>query len=496
MSDNAENPMPSVARRTVAQRNGAKDATPLVRALLETAEVRQAVSAALPQVLEAWAGESKLRGIVARPVARALGQGFAQSRNGRGETSVQGVLRNPEHARQVAVELPALINRAIDAVASVSEGVSALTPEEKVRLVGEVLDRLDPALAGTLLTSLAATLNDAYLADPKGLAERLRPGFRAWIANVDFGELKCTADNLAEHSDALAGMVNEEMWRYPAKVVCLLAMLPAAANAALRTAARTAEPMNQMAPDLLADVVLSLVREIKGEEIGRVVNEACELVRKLHTGSVLIGDNGKPQLPADLSALLGDVLRSLDAELLLKARSLLADTGDSVNALLLEALEQQPDLARELIARPLRRCSGGLRRLARQTDSVERALAEDELAAVVNRGLGEIDAQELADTLNRLLAIANRLRAQSPNLLRDLLAQTIGSLDERELGDAASWVVDDVVSALEPVACEIVPHVVRGIVRLITPASDGSGDELRSALTALRDAFSAKECEA
>jgi len=494
MNANAGNPM-HAAPRSAARDSVTKDATPLVRALLETAEIRQAVSAALPQVLEAWAGQSRLRAILARPVARALGQRFAPSENGCGETSVQGVLRNPEHARAVAAELPALINRAIDAIASVGEGVSALTPEEKLELVGEVIARFDPAQAGALLTSFAATLNEAHNADPQGMAERLRPAVRAWIASVDFGELKQTADNVAEHTDALAAMLNEEMWRYPAKVVCLLAMLPAAVNAALRMAARTVEPMNQMAPDLLADVVLSLVRDIRGEEIGRVVNQACELVRKLHTGSVLIGDNGKPQLPADLSVLVGDVLQSLDAGLYLKARSLLADTGDSIDALLLDALEQQPELARELLARPLRRRAASLRRLARLTEWIERSFAEDDLSETVENGLGEIDAQELSDTLSRLLAIANRLRQRSPALIRDLLVQTIGSLDERELGDAACWLVDDVVGAIQPVAGEIMPHVVRGVATLMTPESGSRGDAMRAARAALRDAIAQDEKE-
>jgi hypothetical protein len=475
----------------VAQGNGANEGDDLVRALLQTVEVRRAVSAALPQVLQAWAGQSRLRGFVARPVARALGQGFASSPDGLAETSVQGVLRQPLHARRVAAELPHLINSTIDAIASVSEGVAALTSDEKARLVAEVLDRLDPALAGTLLTGFAATLNEAYLADPKGLAERLRPALRAWIEKVDFAELKTAADNIAEHSDALAAMVNEEMWRFPAKVVCLVAMLPAAANAALRTAARTAEPVNQLAPDMLADVVLSLVREIKGEEVARVVNQACELLRKLHTGSVLIGAYGKPQMPADFSALIGDVLGSLDVGLLLKARSLLADTGDSVEALVLETLERHPELVREMIAQPLRRRVGGLRRLARRTDLVERALADDDLAEVVSRGLGEVDAQQLADTLSRLLAIANRLRTTQPDLLRDVLSQTLCSLDERELRDAACWMVDDVVAALQPVAGEVMPPVVRGIARLIAPQDGERGEELRSALAALHEAFAA-----
>ena len=111
---------------------------------------------------------------------------------------------------------------------------------------------------------------------------------------IDFGEIKETVDGSAENITALAGMINEEMWQYPAKMVCLLSLLPALGNIVSAPSVKTIGPINNLAPDLLTDVILSLVRDIDGKSIGMLVNELCELVRKIHTGSALIGDTGKP----------------------------------------------------------------------------------------------------------------------------------------------------------------------------------------------------------
>jgi hypothetical protein len=482
----------AAATPTAARGATAEDGVHIVRALLETAEVRRALSAALPEVLRAWAGESRLRALAANACARVLSKGFTASQNGRDETSLQSMLRQPQRAREVAEQIPELINALLGASTAVSEGVALLPPEEKSRVLGEVVEKLDPAMAGKLLTSVARFLNEAQAADPVGTTERLRPGFRAWAGNVDFGELKTTVDSMAENTATFVGMLNEEMWQYPTKMVCLLSMLPAVVNATVQALMASLEPINRLAPDLVADVLLSLVRDVKAEEVGRLVNVACEMFRRVHTGSVLIGENGKPQMPADLSALAGDALRSIDIELLLKTRALLADTQESTQSALLALLEEQPALAREMVAARFRRRASEFRRLARVTDVLERALSDDDIAAAVTNGLSEIDAQELADTLNRLLTIANRVHNASPNALRSVLTQVTGALDEREVGETVRWVVADVVTALKPVAREVLLPVIKGLADLL--ASEAAGDgELRGAVDALRTALTPKE---
>jgi hypothetical protein len=482
----------AAATPTAAHGATVENGTHLLRALLETNEVRCALNGALPEVLTAWAGESQLRKLVAAALARAFVRGLSASRDGHGEQSLQALLRQPQRARQVAVQLPGLINDFLNASTAVSEGVALLPLEEKARVLGEVVEKLDPALAGKLLTSVARFLNEAQAADPIGMTERLRPRFRAWVGSVDFGELKATVDSMAENTTAFAGMLNEEMWQYPTKMVCLLSMLPAVVNATIQALTASLGPINRLAPDLVADVLLSLVRDVRAEEVGRLVNVACEMFRRVHTGSVLIGENGKPQMPADLSALAGDALRSVDIELLLKARALLADTQESTQNAILALLEAQPVLVREMVAGRFRRRASEFRRLARATDMLERALTDEDIAAAVGGGLGEIDGQELADTLNRLLAIANRIHDTSPNALGAVLAQVVGALDEREAGETVRWVVADIVAALKPVAHEILPPVIKGFADLLASEANGDG-ELRAAVDALRAALTPKE---
>jgi len=469
--------------------------TRLSHALLQTSEVRQALQVAVPEVLSAWAGESRFRTLVAALVARSARRGFAASRGGNGSPSLQALMRRPEHARQLAAQVPALLNRVLDAVTAVSEGIAQLPPEEKARVIDAVLGALDPALSGRLLTSLACIVNEAQAAEPVVSAERLRPAFREWLRGVDFGELKTTVDIVAENSAAVAGMVNEELWQYPTKMVCLLSMLPAAVNAGIQGLTKTLEPINGLAPDLVADVLLSLTRDVQGEAIGRLVNAACELLRKVHTGSVLIGEQSKPQIPATLAQLVDDVLRALDVGLLLKARAALADTGESTEAGALELLEKHPALVRDMILGRFRIRIAGLRRLARTTDLVERTLADDDLAAAITAGLAEVDAQELADTASRVLGMMNRVRATSPHLMRDVLAQTIGSLDQAEVREAVCGLVEDVVAAVKPMAQEIMPPVIRGLAELLT-AGAHDGDDVQSAVTALRDALAGNEVAA
>lgn len=484
--------VPAPATPKVATGTSANNGTHLVRALLETAEVRQAISAAVPEMLQAWAGDSRLRALLANALARVFAGSLTQSRYGLPEPSLRDVLRQPPHARQVAAQLPALINAFLGTSAAVSEGMALLPPGEKAGVLGEVLDKLDPALAGKMLTNALRFLNEAHATAPVPMAELLRPTVRAWLGSVDFGELKEIADTLSDQTPALVGMINEEMWEYPTKVVCLQAMLPAFVNAAVRALAANLEPVNRQAPDMVADLLLALVREVKGEEIGQLVNALCEVFRKAHTGSVLIGENGKPQMPADLAALVGEALGSMDIELLLKARALLADTKESTHNALLALLEEQPALVREMIASRFRRRAHGFRRLARETDLLERTLRDDEITTAVTSGLGEIDGQELADTLNRLLTIANQVHDASPQALRGVLTQVVGALDEGEARESVRWVVEDLVVALKPVASEVLPPVIKGLAELLASAADGNG-EMRSAIDALRAALTPKE---
>ena len=169
---------------------------------------------------------------------------------------------------------------------------------------------------------------ESRIAEDASYAESLRPIVRELVEKIDFGEIKEAADFHQENIAAAVMMINEELWRYPAKVICLLSLVPAVVNMGVSTAKESLVPINKLAPDLLADVVFSLVDNIDGKNIGRLINELAELVRKIHTGSTLLGEPGKPQLPYTLSRLTGETMSTVDINLLLKVRKLRNSPGN------------------------------------------------------------------------------------------------------------------------------------------------------------------------
>ena len=324
-------------------------------------------------------------------------------------------------------------------------------------------------------------------------AEILRPGFRELIEHIDFGEIKeamdCSQDDIA----AVVRMANEEMWRYPAKVVCLLSLLPAAANMTVSAVKETLTPINTLAPDLLADVALSLVDDIDGKNIGMLINELSELVRKIHTGSLLLGEPGKPQSANTLSRLTRETMSTIDINLLLKARTFMMEIKEMSQQSFIDLLEQSPELSREFFQSHFVSMIASSRKWSRKADAFERLFSDEDIAREFAKGMGKIDAQEVADTISRLCGIMNRVRAVTPGVIRNTLSQAINSVDANEVGETVRWFTEDVVESIKPVASEVLPPLIRGIADLLRPDSAGVSVEIEEALAYLKSAINSKE---
>jgi hypothetical protein len=254
----------------------------------------------------------------------------------------------------------------------------------------------------------------------------------------------------------------------------------------------TLSPVNNMAPDLLGDVVLSLADDINGKDIGMLINELSELVRKIHTGSALLGEPGKPQFPNTLSRLAKETMSTVNISLLLKSRIMLGELREQSQQTFDELLEQSPELSREYLKSHFVSVTNLIRKWSRKADAFERLFSDEEIAREFADGMSGIDAQQLADTVNRLCGILNRVQGVHPGLIRDTLSQTINSFDAYELANTVQWLTADVVESLKPVASEILPPVIRGIADLIRHDSAGGSDEIHDALDYLKSALSSR----
>lgn len=331
------------------------------------------------------------------------------------------------------------------------------------------------------------------IAEDTSYAESLRPVVRDLIEHIDFGEVKEAADFHQENIAAAVMMINEEMWRYPAKVICLLSLLPAAVNMTVSATNETLKPINNLAPDLLGDVVFSLIDDIDGKNIGMLINELSELVRKIHTGSTLLGEQGKPQLPNTLSRLTRETMSTVDISLLLKAKKLLAELHELSLKAFIDQLEQSPELSRELFQSHFFSVVSFIRNWSRKADAFERAFSDEDIAREFARGMGEIDAQEVANTISMLCGIVNRVRAVTPGIIRNTLSQAINSIDAEEVGETVRWLTEDIVESIKPVAHEVLPPLIRGIADLLRPDPNNGSGEIQEALAYLKSAINSKE---
>jgi len=329
--------------------------------------------------------------------------------------------------------------------------------------------------------------------DDVSYAESLRPAVRQLIEHIDFGEIKEAADFHRDNIEAVMKMANEELWRYPAKVICLLSLLPAAVNMSLSATRETLIPINRLAPDLLADVVFSLVDDIDGKNIGMLINELSELVRKIHTGSTLLGEPGKPQLPNALNRLTSEAMSTVDINLLLKSRKLLAEIKEVSLKAFIDQLEQSPELSREFFQDHFLSIVAFIRNWSRKADAFERLFSEEDIAREFARGMGEIDAQEVANTISMLCGIVNRVRVVTPGVIRNTLSQAINAVDADEAGETVRWLSEDIVESLKPVASEVLPPVIRGIADLLRPDPDNGSGEIQEALAYFKNAINVKE---
>ncbi len=463
------------------------------KSFVRTEEFREILHGALPEILSEWAGKSRIKKALAATIGRILAKGFAP-RSVVGGSPVVDTCSDPEFQRQAAGEIPGIINAVISAMGAFTRGLSEMPEEERRFFLKAFIENTDMGGIGEIVTNLVKSLN-MERHDPGFIIEALRPKVRSVLTEIDFGEIKEMADASADGIPALAGLINEELWRYPAKMVCLLSLLPALGNILIRASVKTLEPINQMPPDLLADVILSLVRDIDGKSIGLAVNQACEVVRKIHTGSALIGDKASHAVPVALSRLAAQTLGGIDVALLLKSQGMLRDLRDLARVAVIEVLEDDPALAADFFQSHFRSLVSWVRAWSLKAETFQRVFSDEDVAREFARGMGDLDAQEMASALSGICGLFNQVRRLSPGTIKNFLAQFFSALDEEVLADTARWFIDDVVQSMKPIAPEIMPPVINGLAELIAPDGEMS-DEMKEACGRLGGIFKHREATA
>lgn len=340
---------------------------------------------------------------------------------------------------------------------------------------------------GRLITVLARQRSEGNRRDPAVASRRLQATLTGLIRDLDFGELKELADTSPETWSASTEALSEVLWQNPAKVVSLLASTPSLANASVRGLQGIVGPVNEVvAPDLLADIVFSLLRSLDGRQMGVLVNQLAETLRRLHTGSGLLGKIGVPMFQADLTSVLSDAMDEADPQAVTRMKIALAEDAESVTAAFAEAFFQDPRWPLALIAATSAIHNPAIRARHNRLRAWE-DLPQGELADACKKGFMDLDTQEIAEIINTAVRLLNQVHAEQPGLFADLMAGVSVALDSDELADAADWLVRDAITAFKPALLPLMPGLLEAVGEMLTPEPGQQSDELFVAMTRLRE---------
>ena len=431
-----------------------------LQALLKTQAMRETLSLLIPEVVQLWAGDNRLKNKIAGPIGNSIQKSLRENST-----------RNNGDAIHASRVMPDIITSLMVTLESAAQAFEALSPEEKEKQVKAMLAPLGTGHAGQILTRIMHALHDLHGQNPTALADAITPVLQQWIEKTDFGALRDVADTMAPEIRALAIGINDILWRYPSKLVLSLSFLPDLVNLAVIGLGETLGRFNRAAPDLVADILLSMVRSVDGQTLGVALNELAELVRKVHTGSALIGEPGNPRLQEDLRRMVAKIVEALDSRTYWAARVALAEDKEVLRRSLMDVLMDHPDVITGGIKTYAARQNPRWRARRHGLEGLE-AVPDDDMGAALEVGLSDLDLQELGEVVNLTGVLANRLMALKPELIGSLAEQMVASLDMGEIETALHAILNATGPPLRPVWRAILPEILSEICRTLEPTED------------------------
>lgn len=452
----------------------------------KTEEFRQACYSLVTEIAYIWAKDSGLKRTVSRGIEKSLRKGLLKTQDVSYPRNFVDLFEDPEFIKVVSTFLPAILDKGLEISNVFSKTIEKLSAEEKGRLFQSQISDKDISRTGELFTSMLRIVNDIHGQKPVFYADKTQIVFKKFIESIDFGELKEALDGSVDHvAEAVEGC-NEELWQYPAKVVAIFSLLPTIVNLLVRVADNSMGKLNEVAPDLLTDIVLSFIKEIDFKNVGMLINQTAELVRKIHTGSALLGEPERPQFSKDLDQIFSKLLATADAELLLKSRSLSYDARASLSNALWEGIEGSGDVSKKYLEQFYLKPNQKIRETSKQLSMFEQ-LDDEDAAECVEKGLSSLDVQEVAEIVNMTSLLVNRVASMKPKLIRSTVSQLSQALDLAELAEAAKTLVDESTDELESIFRATVPGMIVVICKSISEKDDEFEGQAREARRELRE---------
>lgn len=329
-------------------------------------------------------------------------------------------------------------------------------------------------------------------ANPAWLAEKAKTPILKIMDKVDFGDLYEMVASSEARAVALQEMLQEVADAFPTKAGLMPAIKLKQKNIALKKLNMMLAATDDLSPDMLVRTFLSLLDSIiEVEELSLLTVKLTEIFHKVRVGDILEGEAGKGLLQIILTGKYEKILADLDPVLVRKALVGLAELKEGAGSALLDARADQPELLLELVNTYFGARNARIRSRSKKA-AIWEECPEEELARAAAQGMVDLDMEEMAETVNTWLRIANAVREHQPEIALTPVSAFVAGLDRDELVDAAEWLVPDVANALRPVAGTVMPELIKGFCRLLEPMPGQDWDDMEDAMDMLRETLLGK----
>ncbi|MBF0451714.1 MAG: hypothetical protein HQK75_13500 [Candidatus Magnetomorum sp.] len=346
--------------------------------------------------------------------------------------------------------LPEIVNVIPQTLNALGHSLEKESAKDQTKDLSDLLQRLNIDKWSETFSTWLTISKTVQSESPLFLSQHLNQAVSTFLKKIDFVDLKDFLKQTAQDINALSENINAVLWDYPAKMVLLCSLIPLAGNTACLIARNTLKHFNVVPPDVLADITISLIKELDVQQFSQFLDEAAELVRKFHTGSALIGEPGSDALSQQVNRIFDTLTSTIDKKTMFKAKQAIWKMKTSFHDARMTAISKDPEQLANAIHLWFNRQNNQINTITQLAEVLDH-LPDDILSKTIGNHIQEMDLTEGAETINIIVQLILRLNELEPDALHSSLFQWLGALDMDALGDMADQVAPHVMENLTPI---------------------------------------------
>ncbi len=225
---------------------------------------------------------------------------------------------------------------------------------------------------GKLITLGARYMTHKDKTDPGRVAGLLEKPVTQILKNTDFGNIFEMVAASGPRAVATQQMIQDILGQFPTKAGILPAIKLKKANTSLIKKNQALKGMEDLPPEMLVGSMVNLFNAlIDAGELGLFVAQVSELIRKVHTGNVILGEAGTPLIETALAEKLRSAAAKVNPVILGKAITGLMEDFESVSSAVMSCLAENQDLLGNVIGSRAAGRNSKIRRKSKKAAMVE-----------------------------------------------------------------------------------------------------------------------------